>query len=79
MPKKEKPSVEKKVPRDPWKESVERIVRAEDSDPFQILGPHWIDRDGQRVLAIRVFRPGAIEVQNPLAQRHRDFGFADSS
>ena len=54
---------EKSVPgapvADPWTEAVGRIVRAEDSDPFQILGPHWIDRDGKRVLAIRAFRPGA--------------------
>jgi 1,4-alpha-glucan branching enzyme len=49
------------VARDPWKEALERLVRAEDSDPFQILGPHWIERDGRRVLAIRAFRPGASE------------------
>ncbi|HKS67389.1 MAG TPA: 1,4-alpha-glucan branching protein GlgB [Candidatus Acidoferrales bacterium] len=47
--------------RDPWDEALERIVRAEDSDPFQILGPHWTDRAGKRALAIRVFRPGASE------------------
>src|SRR5208282_4525700 len=54
----EKPVADKQVA-DPWHEEVARIVRAEDSDPFQILGPHWIDRDGKRVLAIRAFRPGA--------------------
>jgi 1,4-alpha-glucan branching enzyme len=52
---------EQEVIHDPWTEAIERIVRAEDSDPFQILGPHWIDRAGRRVLAIRVFRPGAAE------------------
>jgi 1,4-alpha-glucan branching enzyme len=46
---------------DPWTEALERIVRAEDSDPFQILGPHWIERDGKHVLAVRIFRPGASE------------------
>jgi 1,4-alpha-glucan branching enzyme len=60
----EKGAVETKAPpekqvTDPWQEAVGRIVRAEDSDPFQILGPHWIDLDGKRVLAIRAFRPGA--------------------
>jgi len=41
---------------------IERIVRAEVSDPFNFLGPHWIDRDGSRVLAVRAYRPGATEV-----------------
>ena len=40
----------------------ELIVRGEHSDPFAILGPHWIDADGSRSLAIRVFRPNAAEV-----------------
>jgi 1,4-alpha-glucan branching enzyme len=40
---------------------IDRIVRAEHSDPFQILGPHWIERDGKRSLAVRLFHPGATE------------------
>jgi 1,4-alpha-glucan branching enzyme len=40
---------------------IDRIVRAEHSDPFQILGPHWIERDGKRLLTIRMFHPGAAE------------------
>jgi 1,4-alpha-glucan branching enzyme len=54
---------ERESARDPWTEALERIVRAEDSDPFQILGPHWIERDGKRLLAVRVFRPTAIEAK----------------
>jgi 1,4-alpha-glucan branching enzyme len=46
-----------KVPTD-----FELIVRGEHSDPFAILGPHWITKDGQPSLAIRVFRPNAVEV-----------------
>ena len=38
------------------------IVRGEHSDAFAILGPHWIDANGKRSLAIRVFRPNATEV-----------------
>jgi 1,4-alpha-glucan branching enzyme len=38
------------------------LVRGEHSDPFAILGPHWITADGTRSLAIRVFRPNATEV-----------------
>src|SRR5579863_280089 len=45
---------------DPFIQEVERIVLAKDSEPFHILGPHWIERDGARSLAIRAFRPGAI-------------------
>ena len=41
---------------------IERIVRAESSDPFQFLGPHWLDRDGKRVLAIRAYHPAASEM-----------------
>jgi 1,4-alpha-glucan branching enzyme len=59
--KEKKTAVKIREPRDPWREALERIVRAEDSDPFPILGPHWIDRDGKRVLAIRAFRPGAAD------------------
>jgi 1,4-alpha-glucan branching enzyme len=41
----------------------ELIVRGEHSDPFGILGPHWTTTaDGKHSLAIRVFRPNAVEV-----------------
>jgi len=43
-------------------DAVESLVHAEHSDPLQILGPHRIERDGKRSLAIRAFRPGATEV-----------------
>ena len=46
---------------DSFLDAVERVVRAEHSDPFQILGPHGIERDGKRFYAIRVLRPGAVE------------------
>lgn len=44
---------------DPFVEEVERIVFAKHSEPFQILGPHWVERNGVRSLAVRAFRPGA--------------------
>src|SRR5260370_19747992 len=41
----------------------ELIVRGEHSDPFGILGPHGTaTADGKLSLAIRVFRPNAVEV-----------------
>jgi 1,4-alpha-glucan branching enzyme len=48
--------------RDWFLDAVESLVHAEHSDPFQLLGPHGIERDGKRLLAIRAFRPGAVEV-----------------
>jgi 1,4-alpha-glucan branching enzyme len=44
---------------DPFLLEVGRVVSGKDSDPFHILGPHWVERDGIRSLAIRAFRPGA--------------------
>jgi len=38
---------------------VEEIVSGKHSDPFHFLGPHWIERDGHPLLAIRAFRSGA--------------------
>jgi 1,4-alpha-glucan branching enzyme len=49
-------------PRDPLREALERIVRGEESDPFDFLGPHWVDRNGERILVIRAFRPAATGV-----------------
>jgi 1,4-alpha-glucan branching enzyme len=43
-------------------EEIEKVVRSEHSDPFQVLGPHWEDRHGRAVLAIRAVHPGAVEV-----------------
>ncbi|HTP43395.1 MAG TPA: 1,4-alpha-glucan branching protein GlgB [Candidatus Acidoferrum sp.] len=41
---------------------LDRIVRAESPDPFHFLGPHWLDRDGRRVLVIRAHHPSATEL-----------------
>src|ERR1700689_4708263 len=41
---------------------IELLVRGEHSDPFAVLGPHWIEHDGKHLLAIRVFRPNAAQV-----------------
>jgi len=44
-----------------FQEELENLIRAEHADPFRILGPHWIERRTERLLAIRALRPGAIE------------------
>ncbi|MFY9732116.1 MAG: 1,4-alpha-glucan branching protein GlgB [Candidatus Acidiferrales bacterium] len=49
-------------PLDTSQSEIERIVRAESSDPFHFLGPHWLDRGGKRVLAIRAYHPAASEM-----------------
>ena len=61
-------------PLDTSQSEIERIVRAESADPFRFLGPHWLDRDGKRVLAIRAYHPAASEMAvewlGNSAQRH---------
>jgi 1,4-alpha-glucan branching enzyme len=49
-------------PRDSQRSEFEPIVRGEHSDPFSILGPHWIENGGNRSLLIRLFRPNAVEL-----------------
>ncbi len=43
------------------RDEIERVVRGESDDASRILGPHWVERDGKRVLVVRAFRPGAME------------------
>ena len=43
-----------------FENEVEAIVQLNHGDPFRILGPHWVERDGRRVLALRGFRRGGI-------------------
>jgi len=48
--------------KDPVLDEIEKVIRGEHSDPFQILGPHWEQRQGKSVLAIRALHPGALGV-----------------
>ena len=48
--------------RDPFQKEIDNLVRGEHSNPFQILGPHWDERNGRSSLVIRAFHPGAVEV-----------------
>src|SRR5580704_9263798 len=48
---------------DGFREEIESLATATHSEPFQILGPHWIERDGKQALVIRAFRPGAREAR----------------
>jgi len=62
MIEKDEKSGDVQKPRDTFRDEMERLVHGQHSDPFHFLGPHWIGERGQRSLAIRVFRPAAVEV-----------------
>jgi 1,4-alpha-glucan branching enzyme len=48
------------ISRDPFLQEVEDLAQGKHSDPFHLLGPHWVEKNAQTVLAIRAFRPGAV-------------------
>ena len=52
---------------------IAQLVRAEYSNPFRILGPHWIEKGGTQSLAIRALRPGAAEVSIVLTEGGKSF------
>jgi len=62
MGKEDKPKAAVVNPQEALQKDIELIARGEHSDPFAILGPHWTEQDGKKLLAIRVFRPNAAEV-----------------
>jgi len=49
-------------PADNLQSDFEQIVHGEHSDPFNVLGPHWIESGSDRSLTIRLFRPNAVEM-----------------
>jgi 1,4-alpha-glucan branching enzyme len=62
MNKSENKAAQELSPRDDFRDALESIVHAESSNPFEILGPHWVEREGKPALAIRGFHPGAAEM-----------------
>src|SRR3984957_9524021 len=48
--------------KDSFLEELDSIAAATHSEPFRVLGPHWVERDGRPMLAVRAFHPGAREV-----------------
>jgi 1,4-alpha-glucan branching enzyme len=47
---------------DPFEIELNALSKGRSSDPFQVLGPHWVERNGHSVLAIRAFLPRAARV-----------------
>jgi 1,4-alpha-glucan branching enzyme len=43
-------------------EQIERIVWNQHNDPFEVLGPHLIEKEGQSVWVVRAYLPQADEV-----------------
>lgn len=52
----------------PAQAELEQLVRAVHSDPFHLLGPHSVERDDEKRIAVRVFHPQAREVHVVLAE-----------
>src|SRR5580658_4308909 len=48
------------------------LIAAREPDPFHLLGPHWIERGGEKVLAIRSLRPDARELSIVWGQGPRE-------
>src|ERR1700685_4666121 len=44
-----------------WEKDMERLVRGEHSDPFAVLGAHWIEQDAKHFLAIRDSRARRLQ------------------
>jgi len=51
---------------------VAALVRGEHADPFAVLGPHPIDRDGHPVLVVRILAPDALAVRVRVGRRSID-------
>jgi 1,4-alpha-glucan branching enzyme len=62
MAKEDKPKGAKPNPQQVFLNELEVIARGEHSDPFAVLGPHWTEREGKKLLVIRVVHPNAAEV-----------------
>ena len=62
MAKEDKPKSAALNPQQIFLNELEVIARGEHFDPFAVLGPHWTERVGKKLLAIRVVHPNAAEV-----------------
>jgi 1,4-alpha-glucan branching enzyme len=63
------PSLTKTTPADLFRERLESLIVARNSDPFGVLGPHPLDTPQGRQWAIRFFQPRAVEAQIVLLRR----------
>src|ERR1700686_4048121 len=50
------------APMSEFERGVALLLRAENRDPFRLLGPHIVDQDGAKQMVARAFLPRASEV-----------------
>src|SRR5580704_10339452 len=55
---KSKPEVAAPPAQNPLARDLELIAKGEHSDPFGILGPHWIGEPGKKISGDSIFSPG---------------------
>ena len=55
------------------REQVEQIIHNQHTNPFDILGPHQIEKDGQLLWALRVYQPQATAVTVVCPEERREF------
>ena len=53
-------------------EQIDRIVWNQHHDPFEILGPHMVQQDGQTVWAVRAYLPQADQAWVVLPEEHKE-------
>ena len=69
----DKPDAGKKHATHGLAEEFEDLILARESDPFRLLGPHWIERDGAKALVIRSMRPDATALTILWGPRKAEF------
>ncbi|MEO0888329.1 MAG: 1,4-alpha-glucan branching enzyme, partial [Cyanobacteria bacterium J06648_10] len=40
-------------------EQIERVIRNQHHNPFEVLGPHTVEQDGKQIWAVRAYLPNA--------------------
>ncbi|MBE9139831.1 1,4-alpha-glucan branching enzyme [Nodosilinea sp. LEGE 07088] len=53
-------------------EQIDRIVWNQHHDPFEILGPHMVQQDGQTLWAVRAYLPQADKAWVVLPEEHKE-------
>ena len=55
------------------REQVDQIIHNQHTNPFDILGPHAIEKDGKTLWAVRVYQPQATTVTVICPEERREF------
>ena len=58
-------------------EQVERIVRNQHHNPFEVLGPHTVEQDGKQVWAVRTYLPTADTAWVLLPETRKEYPMAN--